>query len=133
MINEQWNYHDAPVVHSKLCSSFFQLETAAWYHGSITRSKAEDLLDATEDQGTFLVRSGMDMGEFYISVRTPNAEPKFRHICVNRRGENFVAMCESEAQNFSTFTELVEYLRTNPTKMEGISEEVILKDHISKV
>jgi hypothetical protein len=42
-------------------------------------------------------------------------------------------MCETEKPNFTTFNELVEYLRANPTKMEGISEELILKDHIAKV
>ena len=91
------------------------------------------MLDGTDKEGTFLVRSGLDMGEFYISVRTPNAEPKFRHICVSRRGEDFVAMCGPETRNFTTFNELVEYLRANPTKMEGISEELILKDHIAKI
>ena len=73
------------------------------------------------------------MGEFYISVRTPNAEPKFRHFCVTRRGENFTAMCDSKARSFTTFNELVEYLRANPTKMEGVDDEVSLKDHIAKV
>ena len=90
------------------------------------------MLDTTSNEGTFLVRSGLDMNEFYISVRTPNAEPKFRHISVHRRGENFVAVCGSEARNFTTFNELVEHLRANPTKMEGISEDVILTDHVTK-
>ena len=72
------------------------------------------------------------MNEFYISVRTPNAEPKFRHISVNRRDEKFVAVCGSEARNFTTFNELIDYLRANPTKMEGISEDVILNDPVTK-
>ena len=73
------------------------------------------------------------MGEFYISVRTPNAEPKFRHICVYRRDENFVAVCDSEAKNFTNFNELVDYLRENPTKIEGVNGDVVLKEHIAKV
>lgn len=73
------------------------------------------------------------MGEFYISFRTPCAEPRFRHISVNRRGENFVAVCGDEARNFVNLSELVDYLRANPTQMEGISEDVILKDHVAKM
>ena len=93
------------------------------------------MLDASGNEGAFLVRSGLDVDEFYISVRTPNAEPKFRHIAVNRRDDDFVVTCDSdaEARNFSTFDKLVEHLRANPTHIEGVSEDVLLKEHVAKV
>lgn len=88
-----------------------------------------------DNEGTFLVRSGLDMGEFYISVRTPNADPKFRHIPVNRRGDSFVVVCGEDGtpQTFTTFNGLVGHLRANPAHIEGLTENVLLSDHISKV
>ena len=110
------------------------METAPWFHGSISRSKAENILATKETDGLYLVRSGLDKGEFYISMRTSTDEPKYRHVAVNRHNGCFVAICgpETEAMQFTTFNELLEYLRSTPTHLEGTETELLLKDYIGK-
>jgi hypothetical protein len=112
----------------------FQLETAPWFHGSISRSKAEDILGRKESDGSYLVRAGLDKGEFYISTRTSEDGPKYRHVAVNRHDDCFVAICgpETQAMQFTTFNELLEYLRSTPTHVDGTDSELLLKDYIGK-
>ena len=111
-----------------------ELETAPWFHGSISRTKAENILATKETDGLYLVRSGLDKGEFYISMTTSQDEPKYRHVAVNRHDGCFVAICgpETEAMQFTTFNELLEYLRSTPTHLEGTERELLLKDYIGK-
>ncbi|XP_028398312.1 protocadherin Fat 4-like [Dendronephthya gigantea] len=109
-----------------------ELETAPWFHGSISRSKAEDILGTQDSDGSYLVRAGIDKGEFYISVRL--SEDSMNHIAVNRRDDSFVAVCgpDAEAMKFTTFHELLEYLKSTPTRLEGSDDELLLKEYIKK-
>ena len=111
-----------------------ELETAPWFHGSISRSKAENILATKETDGLYLVRSGLDQGEFYISMRTSKDGPKYRHVAVNRHDGCFVAICgpETEAMQFTTFNELLNYLRSTPTHLEGTDTELLLKEYVGK-
>lgn len=87
-----------------------------------------------ETEGSFLVRAGPDKGEFYVSAKTSEDGSKCRHIAVNRHSDSFVAVCgpESEAMNFTTFHELLQYLRSTPTRFEGDGSELLLNDYIEK-
>ena len=86
------------------------------------------------NEGLFIVRAGLDEGEFYISVIAPEGGPKICHIAVNRLGNDFVAVCgpSGDAIAFSTFHELVEYLRSTPTHYEGIPSDLLLKNYVEK-
>ena len=111
-----------------------QLQSSPWYHGSITRSKAEDILNEGGNEGSFIVRAGLDEGEFYISVIAPEGGPRIRHMAVNRRASSFVAVCGpfADAMAFTTFHELVEYLQSTPTHYDGIASDLLLKDYVEK-
>ena len=91
-------------------------------------------MDTKESDGSYLVRAGLDMGEFYISTRTSDDAAKYRHIAVNRHDDCFVAVCgpESQAMKFSTFNKLLEYLQSTPTHFEGTDSELLLTDYIEK-
>ncbi|XP_046841284.1 uncharacterized protein LOC124435392 [Xenia sp. Carnegie-2017] len=114
-------------------SSITKLDSFDWFHGNISRAKAEDLLEASDTEGIFLVRAGFDDSELYISVYMPDAEPKFRHITVKQQEDSFVMVCNSDTRNFTTFQELIKHLRENPTKMDGFDDFITLKDHIDKL
>ena len=107
------------------------MELSEWFHGSISRSKAEDLLG--ESEGAFIVRAGLNEGEFYLSVRVPGEGPKYRHIPVNRRDNSFPVMCgaDLETRTFDTFSELISYMKFKPTNFPE-SGELMLKDYIEK-
>ncbi|CAB3986052.1 protocadherin Fat 4-like [Paramuricea clavata] len=111
-----------------------ELETAGWFHGSISRNKAEDILEMKETGGSYLVRAGIDKGEFYVTARISDDGSKYRHIAVNRHDDCFVAVCgpEAQAMKFTTFHELLEYLRSTPTRFEDTDSELLLKDYIGK-
>ena len=87
-----------------------------------------------DSDGSYLVRAGVDTGEFYISARTSDDEPKYHHIAVNRHDDCFVAVCgpESQAIKFTTFHELLDYLRSTPTRFDGSDSELLLKDGVGK-
>lgn len=84
--------------------------------------------------GSYLVRSGVDKGEFYVSARTFEDASKYRHIAVNRHDDSFVAVCgpDAEAMKFATFNKILEYLKSTPTRFEGSDSKFLLKDFISK-
>ena len=105
-----------------------------WYHGSVSRVKAEELLERNDDEGSFLVRGGLEDGEFYISIRGSEEGPNFHHMAVNRHQNSFVAVCgpKADAMEFTTFQELIDYLRSTPTRSEGVDQDILLKDYVEK-
>ena len=117
-----------------LVCDLFQLESSPWYHGFITRSEAEDILNDSVPVGTFVVRAGAKEGEFYISARASGGGPKIRHIEVNRQDDGFVAVCGpfADAEVFTTFDDLIKYLRSTPTHFEGFDSDLTLKDFVKK-
>jgi hypothetical protein len=91
-------------------------------------------LEIKETDGSYLVRAGIDKGEFYVTARISDDGSKYRHIAVNRHDDCFVAVCgpEVQAMEFTTFHELLEYLRSTPTRFEDTDSELLLKDYIGK-
>ena len=89
-------------------------------------------MDGQDSDGSYLVRAGIDKGEFYISVRA--SEDNTSHIAVNRRDDCFVAVCgpDAEVVKFTTFHELLENLKSTPTRLEGSDSELLLKEYIKK-
>lgn len=87
-------------------------------------------MENEDTEGSYLVRAGVDSGEFYVSAKMSEDESKYRHIAVNRHDDCFVAVCgpESQAMKFTTFHELLDYLRSTPTRFEGTDTELLLKD-----
>lgn len=106
-----------------------QIKSAPWFHGMITRTKAEDILNSKKTLGSFLVRAGLEKGEFYVSV---SGGRKIRHVTVHRLDNSFVAICgpNADAMRFSTFYELLDYLRSTPIRFDDDGTYLLLKDFV---
>jgi len=85
-----------------------QHENMAWYHGTVSRGKAEEMLSSLGMDGAFLVRQGERVQQsFAVSFR---AEGKVKHCLIKKEGRLYTI---GTAQ-FESLLELVAYYEKNP-------------------
>ncbi|XP_064611128.1 1-phosphatidylinositol 4,5-bisphosphate phosphodiesterase gamma-1-like isoform X2 [Liolophura sinensis] len=90
-------------------------EGKEWYHESLTRLEAEDMLSRIPHNGAFLVRKSRrsstradpDIGRFAISMR---AEGKIKHCRIKQEGRLFMI----GTAHFESLVELVQYYERHP-------------------
>ncbi|XP_058044701.1 phosphatidylinositol 3,4,5-trisphosphate 5-phosphatase 1 [Ahaetulla prasina] len=83
-----------------------------WYHGSITRSKAEDLLSKVGKDGSFLVRASESVSSAYaLCLLYRNCVYTYR-ILPNKENKLVIQACEGvPVQYFNTLDELIEFYK----------------------
>ncbi|XP_070609145.1 phosphatidylinositol 3,4,5-trisphosphate 5-phosphatase 1 isoform X2 [Erythrolamprus reginae] len=83
-----------------------------WYHGSITRSKAEDLLSKIGKDGSFLVRASESVSSAYaLCLLYRNCVYTYR-ILPNKENKLVIQACEGvPVQYFNTLDELIEFYK----------------------
>uniref|UniRef100_A0A673H7K7 Phosphoinositide phospholipase C n=1 Tax=Sinocyclocheilus rhinocerous TaxID=307959 RepID=A0A673H7K7_9TELE len=96
-----------------------------WYHASLSRSQAENMLMRVPRDGAFLVRKRTEVNSFAISFR---AEGKIKHCRVQQEGQT-VVLGTSE---FDSLVDLISYYEKHPLyrKMKlryPINEETLEK------
>jgi len=85
-----------------------QHEDRSWYHGSLSRGKAEEMLSRLAMDGAFLLRQGERIQQsFAVSFR---AEGKVKHCLIKKEGRLYTI---GSAQ-FESLLELVAYYEKNP-------------------
>uniref|UniRef100_A0A671MEZ1 1-phosphatidylinositol 4,5-bisphosphate phosphodiesterase gamma n=1 Tax=Sinocyclocheilus anshuiensis TaxID=1608454 RepID=A0A671MEZ1_9TELE len=100
-------------------------ESKEWYHASLSRSQAENMLMRVPRDGAFLVRKRTEVNSFAISFR---AEGKIKHCRVQQEGQT-VVLGTSE---FDSLVDLISYYEKHPLyrKMKlryPINEETLEK------
>uniref|UniRef100_A0A672PC28 Phosphoinositide phospholipase C n=1 Tax=Sinocyclocheilus grahami TaxID=75366 RepID=A0A672PC28_SINGR len=100
-------------------------ESKEWYHASLSRSQAENMLMRVPRDGAFLVRKRTEFNSFAISFR---AEGKIKHCRVQQEGQT-VVLGTSE---FDSLVDLISYYEKHPLyrKMKlryPINEETLEK------
>uniref|UniRef100_A0A8C1TJM1 1-phosphatidylinositol 4,5-bisphosphate phosphodiesterase gamma n=1 Tax=Cyprinus carpio TaxID=7962 RepID=A0A8C1TJM1_CYPCA len=100
-------------------------ESKEWYHASLSRSQAENMLMRVPRDGAFLVRKRTELNSFAISFR---AEGKIKHCRVQQEGQT-VVLGTSE---FDSLVDLISYYEKHPLyrKMKlryPINEETLEK------
>ncbi|KAK9401010.1 phosphatidylinositol 3-4-5-trisphosphate 5-phosphatase 1 [Crotalus adamanteus] len=83
-----------------------------WYHGSITRSKAEDLLSKVGKDGSFLVRASESVSSAYaLCLLYQNCVYTYR-ILPNKENKLVIQACEGvPVQYFNSLDELIEFYK----------------------
>ncbi|XP_063162964.1 phosphatidylinositol 3,4,5-trisphosphate 5-phosphatase 1 [Candoia aspera] len=83
-----------------------------WYHGSITRSKAEDLLSKVGKDGSFLVRASESISSAYaLCLLYRNCVYTYR-ILPNKENKLVIQACEGvPVQYFNNLDELIEFYK----------------------
>jgi len=85
-----------------------QHEDRPWYHGTVSRGKAEEMLSRLAMDGAFLIRQGERVQQsFAVSFR---AEGKVKHCLIKREGKLYTI----GTANFESLLELVAYYEKNP-------------------
>uniref|UniRef100_A0A9J8AF95 1-phosphatidylinositol 4,5-bisphosphate phosphodiesterase gamma n=1 Tax=Cyprinus carpio carpio TaxID=630221 RepID=A0A9J8AF95_CYPCA len=100
-------------------------ESKEWYHATLSRSQAENMLMRVPRDGAFLVRKRTELNSFAISFR---AEGKIKHCRVQQEGQT-VVLGTSE---FDSLVDLISYYEKHPLyrKMKlryPINEETLEK------
>ncbi|XP_062304448.1 growth factor receptor-bound protein 2a [Osmerus eperlanus] len=100
--------------------NYIELKPHSWFHGRITRAKAEEILSKQRFDGAFLIRdSESTAGDFSISVRSGNDVQHFK-VLRDGAGKYFLWVVK-----FNSLNELVEYHRTSSVSR---SQVIYLKD-----
>jgi len=85
-----------------------QHEDRTWYHGTVSRGQAEDMLARLAMDGAFLVRQGERVQQsFAVSFR---AEGKVKHCLIKKEGRLYTI----GTVQFESLLELVAYYEKNP-------------------
>lgn len=100
--------------------NYIHIDKPNWYHGKISRSTAEAMLQDNQPVGAFLVRlSESSPNDFSLSVRCESQVQHFR-ILKDDRNQYFLW-----TSRFSSLNKLVEYYRTETVSR---SSTIYLKD-----
>ncbi|KAM9324801.1 tyrosine-protein phosphatase non-receptor type 6 [Gastrophryne carolinensis] len=90
-----------------------------WYHGYLSGSDAEKLLQQKGEPWTFLVRESRSKpGDFVISALTPElkeGKPRVTHIKIMCKGEKYTL----GEENFDSLTDLIEAYKKKPIEELG--------------
>ncbi|XP_076023300.1 1-phosphatidylinositol 4,5-bisphosphate phosphodiesterase gamma-1 isoform X2 [Genypterus blacodes] len=101
-------------------------ESKEWYHASLSRSHAENMLMRFPRDGAFLVRKRAEPNSFAISFR---AEGKIKHCRVQQEGQN-VVLGTSE---FDSLVDLISYYEKHPLYRKMKLRYPINEDTLEKI
>ncbi|KTF84820.1 hypothetical protein cypCar_00040265, partial [Cyprinus carpio] len=96
-------------------------ESKEWYHASLSRSQAENMLMRVPRDGAFLVRKRTEVNSFAISFR---AEGKIKHCRVQQEGQT-VVLGTSE---FDSLVDLISYYEKHPLYLKARSLSVCMQE-----
>uniref|UniRef100_A0A673ALG9 1-phosphatidylinositol 4,5-bisphosphate phosphodiesterase gamma n=1 Tax=Sphaeramia orbicularis TaxID=375764 RepID=A0A673ALG9_9TELE len=101
-------------------------ESKEWYHASLSRSHAENMLMRVPRDGAFLVRKRIEANSFAISFR---AEGKIKHCRVQQEGQ-IVVLGTSE---FDSLVDLISYYEKHPLYRKMKLRYPINEDTLEKI
>uniref|UniRef100_A0AAQ6ALI8 1-phosphatidylinositol 4,5-bisphosphate phosphodiesterase gamma n=1 Tax=Amphiprion ocellaris TaxID=80972 RepID=A0AAQ6ALI8_AMPOC len=101
-------------------------ESKEWYHASLSRSHAENMLMRVPRDGAFLVRKRTEPNSFAISFR---AEGKIKHCRVQQEGQT-VVLGTSE---FDSLVDLISYYEKHPLYRKMKLRYPINEDTLEKI
>ncbi|KAM9752297.1 1-phosphatidylinositol 4,5-bisphosphate phosphodiesterase gamma-1 isoform 1-T1 [Menidia menidia] len=101
-------------------------ESKEWYHASLSRSQAENMLMRVPRDGAFLVRKRTEPSSFAISFR---AEGKIKHCRVQQEGQT-VVLGTSE---FDSLVDLISYYEKHPLYRKMKLRYPINEDTLEKI
>lgn len=105
--------------------NYIQMKDHVWYHGRITRAKAEDTLTKQPHDGAFLIReSESTPGDFSLSVKFGGGVQHFK-VLRDGAGKYFLWVVK-----FNSLNQLVDYHRTSSVSR---TQTIYLKDMTSQV
>ena len=107
--------------------NYIQMKEHNWYHGRITRAKAEDLLIQQPHDGAFLIRDSESTpapGDFSLSVKFENCVQHFK-VLRDGTGKYFLWCVR-----FNSINQLIDYHRTSSVSK---TQSIYLRDMVAEV
>eukprot|EP00731_Ephydatia_muelleri_P029022 Em0020g666a len=102
--------------------NYIEMKPHEWYHGRITRSKAEEILARQPHDGAFLIReSESTPGDFSLSVKFGGGVQHFK-VLRDGAGKYFLWVVK-----FNSLNQLVDYHRTSSVSR---TQTIYLKDMV---
>ncbi|KAM4604220.1 growth factor receptor-bound protein 2a [Polymixia lowei] len=100
--------------------NYIEVKPHGWFHGKISRAKAEEVLNKQRLDGAFLIReSESTAGDFSLSVKFGNDVQHFK-VLRDGSGKYFLWVVK-----FNSLNDLVEYHRTSSVSR---SQTILLRD-----
>ncbi|CAN0210315.1 unnamed protein product [Lampetra planeri] len=100
--------------------NYIEMKPHPWFHGRISRAKAEELLASQRNDGAFLVReSESSPGDFSLSVKFGNDVQHFK-VLRDGAGKYFLWVVK-----FNSLNELVDYHRSTSISR---TQHILLRD-----
>ncbi|XP_002734614.1 growth factor receptor-bound protein 2-like [Saccoglossus kowalevskii] len=116
----QWYNAELDGREGLIPKNYIEMKPHEWFHGKISREKAEELLQLQSYDGAFLIReSESTPGDFSLSVKFKDGVQNFK-ILRDGAGKYFLWVVK-----FNSLNQLVDYHRTSSVSR---SEQIFLKD-----
>ena len=104
--------------------NYIQMKPRDWYHGRMTRAKAEDFLSHQPHDGAFLIRESESTTGYSLSVKFGGGVQHFK-VLKDGAGKYFLWVVK-----FNSLDQLVDYHRTSAVSR---TPSIYLRDTVTKV
>ncbi|XP_076261496.1 uncharacterized protein LOC143197160 [Rhynchophorus ferrugineus] len=106
------------------------LEKQGWFHGSITRVEAENVLRALRE-GSFLVRNSESIkNDYSLSLKSARG---FMHMRIQKSGENGCYILGQFSKPFTSIPEMIKHFSMNRLPIRGAEHMCLLQPVIAQL